>query len=158
VAVLVEGLSVVVRRNAIEDRVVGGWAEFLKLVPNDTLCTDEELVRVGFLSPPAVGEFIDRLVQAGLVFLSDKEPVDFSVVDQQTGPTLPTPWLQFAHLSLREGEGKVATCWLFEDAHRGEGLHMKSRQLRLATPKGWAFEGSLSESFEYRPAKAAADA
>ena len=111
-AVLVEGLAVVVRRDAIDDHLLGGWPGFIELVPNDTMCTDEELVRVGFLDPDAVGSFIDALEERGLVFLRDRQAMHLSVVDQQTGPTVTTSWLQFAHLKLSGGDRRVATCWL----------------------------------------------
>ena len=37
-AVLVEALSVIVRRDAIESRFSGGWPKFLSSIPNSTLC------------------------------------------------------------------------------------------------------------------------
>lgn len=149
--VLVEGISVVVRREAVDDHMVGGWNGFLKLVPNSTLCTDEELGRVGFLAPGHVEEFIRTLEQGGLVFRQGKEAVDISVVDQQCGPTIATPWLQYAHLKLSGGEGRVAACWLFELPINGHGLHIRDLQTPLATPNGWRYEGSLSANFEFRP-------
>jgi hypothetical protein len=153
VAVLVEGLSVIVRRNAVDDHMVGGWHGFLEIVPNSTLCTDEELARVGFLAPEHVGEFIDLLENRGLVFLRGKQAVDVSVVDQQNGPTAETPWLQYAHMKLSGGERRVATCWLFDGPKKGHGLHMKTMQTPLATPDGWVYEGSLSSNFEFRPTR-----
>lgn len=53
-AVLIEAISVVVRKDAIEKRFPGGWDSFLDEIPNNTLCTDGELVRVGFMSPQDV--------------------------------------------------------------------------------------------------------
>jgi len=47
-AVLVEAISVIVRRDAINRSYDGGWAGFLSHVPNNTLCADHELARVGF--------------------------------------------------------------------------------------------------------------
>ena len=57
-AVLVEAISVVVRRDAIGARYPGGWRGFLSIVPNSTLCADDDLVRVGFMAPPDVEAFI----------------------------------------------------------------------------------------------------
>ena len=45
-AVLVEAISVIVQRDAIEKRFHGGWREFENAVPNSTLCADDELARV----------------------------------------------------------------------------------------------------------------
>ncbi len=149
-AVLVEGLSVVVRRAAIDDHMIGGWDHFLTVVPNATLCTDGEVVRVGFLSPDAVGEFLGTLGAMGLVFLRDGIPTDVSVVDQRDGPTVPTSWLQFGRVSIARAS-QVALCWLFEGPRQGEGLHMKSRDMDVVMPMGWTFEGSLSERHEFQP-------
>ena len=64
-AVLVEGISVIVRRTSIETHVAGGWKRFQALVPNATLCWDDDLARVGFLTPNEVGAFIDALEAIG---------------------------------------------------------------------------------------------
>jgi hypothetical protein len=85
-AVLIEGISVVVIRKAIESRCRGGWEGFVSLVPNRTLCTDGELARVGFMSPDATREFIADLEDAGLVFEASNRPMDMTVIDQQQGP------------------------------------------------------------------------
>jgi hypothetical protein len=57
-AVLCEGISVIVRRDAIDKDFDGGWSGFEALVPNSTLCTDGELARVGLavrrVAQPAV--------------------------------------------------------------------------------------------------------
>jgi len=48
-AVLAEGLSVIVLFDAIARLVDDEWAKFVALVPNQTLCCDNELARVGFM-------------------------------------------------------------------------------------------------------------
>ena len=53
-AVLCEAISVVVRRDAIDKYFKGGWIKFVDDVPNSTMCTDGELVRVGFMTPNSV--------------------------------------------------------------------------------------------------------
>jgi hypothetical protein len=45
-AALREGISVIVRRDAIDQDFDGDWPAFAALVPNSTLCTDGELARV----------------------------------------------------------------------------------------------------------------
>jgi hypothetical protein len=52
-AVLVEAISVVVRRDAIDRSFEGGWMAFVSRVPNATLCTDNQLARVDFMDPEA---------------------------------------------------------------------------------------------------------
>jgi hypothetical protein len=38
-----------------------------------------------------------------------------------------------------------------DEPKHGHGLHMKGKQISLATLPGWRYEESLSASFEFRP-------
>ena len=80
-AVLVEPISVVVRRDAINTRFIGGWPAFLESIPNRTLCADADLARVGFMSPDDVKAYASELEAGGLVFLLDGEAQDFALLD-----------------------------------------------------------------------------
>ena len=148
-AVLVEAISVIVRRDAIDKRFQGGWREFENVVPNCTLCADDELVRVGFMSPPDVEAFVRHLEKGGLTFVKNGQAVDIAVVDQMRGPTMPADWLEFAHLSLGETGDKVAACWLFEGPRIASGIHMSAKGMTLATPDGWNYDNSLSANFKF---------
>ena len=148
-AVLVEGISVVIRKDAIQSKMAGGEERFRLLVPNSTYCDDGELARVGFLAPADVQAFVEELVDAGLEFMEDGQCIDIAVCDQQRGPTAECQWLEFAHLSM-EG-GKVGAAWIFEGERLIHGIHMSSTKMTLATPAGWRFEGSLSDKFQFIP-------
>ena len=148
-AVLVEGISVLVRKDSIQNKMTGGDASFKLLIPNPTFCEDEQLARVGFLSPDGVGAFIDELKNVGLTFLENDKAIDFAVCDQQRGLTTECDWLEFSHLSI-EG-GKVGAAWLFDGERIGAGIHMPSANMKLATPPGWTFKNSLSEGFQFIP-------
>ena len=153
-AVLVEGISVVTRRDAIEKKMPGGWARFSSLVPNSTLCFDDELARVGFLDPGAVSAFIAQLESEELTFLAGGQPVDFAVVDQQAGPTTRCDWLEFTRIKWGRGQDedyRVGACWLWDKPRLTAGLHASSMKFSLATPTGWKFEGSLSHKFTFAP-------
>jgi len=52
--VLVEGISVIVRRDAFERYYPGGTAGYESDAPNETYCDDEYLTRVGFSTPPTL--------------------------------------------------------------------------------------------------------
>ncbi len=54
-AVLAEGISVVVRLDAIERLMEDDWANFVAIAPNQTLCCDNELARVGSARPGSPG-------------------------------------------------------------------------------------------------------
>jgi len=45
-AVLVEAISVIVRRPAIDERFNGGWPAFLEAIPHQMGCHDNDLTRV----------------------------------------------------------------------------------------------------------------
>ena len=56
-------------KDSIEEKAVGGEARFRLLIPNATYCDDGELVRVGFLTPAEVGEFILDLEDRASLFM-----------------------------------------------------------------------------------------
>ena len=53
---------------SIDKYFKGGWVKFQNDVPNSTMCTDGELVRVGFMSPTGVQEYVESLEIGGLQF------------------------------------------------------------------------------------------
>jgi hypothetical protein len=65
-AVLVEAISVVLRRASIARSYPGGWDGFVEAVPNTTLCYDDDIARVGFMSPPDVERYVTDLQRCGL--------------------------------------------------------------------------------------------
>ena len=148
-AVLVEGISVIIRRKKIDEMFSGGWDAFIEDVPNQTLCADDELARVGFMSPPDAEAFIWQLEKGGLTFAREERAVDMAVVDQMRGPAISAEWLEFAHLTLDGTDNKVAACWLFEGPRIAAGVHVHSKNMTLATPEGWRYEDSLSANFKF---------
>ena len=148
-AVLVEAISVIVRRDAIAANFNGGWDAFRKVVPNGTLCTDGELARVGFMTPADVEQFLDILEQEGLCTIDDGKFFDVAVVDQQNGPTLPTTWIEFGRLPINNCGNRVSACWLFEGPRLAHGMHMKGLELDLTCPVGWDYENSLSSQYMF---------
>lgn len=133
-AVLVEAISVIVRRPAIAERFKGGWPAFQRAIPNATGCHDDDLVRVGFMSPADVEAFMSVLEAGGLIFRRDGAAVDIAVVDQLRGPTIPAPWLEVGKIELFDPKLKVCACCLAGQKLNG-----------IAMPAGWKFEGSLSD-------------
>jgi hypothetical protein len=92
--------------------------------------------------PTDVEAFADRLESAGLVFRVEGAAVDFAVVDQQRGPTIPCDWLEWG--SVETDGHRVTVCRL-----------VGSKEQQLAVPEGWCFEGSLSASYGFIPTGAA---
>jgi hypothetical protein len=135
VCVLIEGLSVVVTREALERFYPGGVRQYRLDCPNQTYCADIDLTRVGFMVPDDVGHWINLLEQHGLVFVREGRSTDMAVVDQVRGPTAPCDWLDFG----RQPEGYLVA-W----------LHDTEPDI-VEVPLGWSFERSLSKSFTFTP-------
>lgn len=123
-AVLIEAISVVIRTDALLEKFPGGWNAFVKIVPNNTLCSDNELARVGFMAPQDVSVFVGKLQHAGLVFLHAEKAVDLAVVDQLRGSTTQCDWLEFGHINMGPGQ-EVAVCRL-----------AGSQSMQIFTPDG----------------------
>lgn len=149
-AVLVEAISVIVRRDAIESCYSEGWKGFVRDAPNSTLCADDEIARVGFMDPSDVRSFVLHLELKGLKFLSDGKAVDLAVADQQRGLSTECEWLEFGRLKFGE-KGEISACWFYDGPRHGAGLHLEGRAMQLATPEGWRFEDSLSRRFGFEP-------
>ncbi len=143
-AILIEGISVIIKVQEIHKRVLGGWEGFKKLVPNRTLCSDNEIARVGFMSPDDVESFVAELEGNSLIFQSNGEAVDIAVADQLRGLTTKCSWLEFGHINLdNDSKKRVAACRL-----------VGSKENQLFTPNGWCFENSLTSSYIFSPTSA----
>jgi hypothetical protein len=67
-AVLIETTSVVIRADAILNKFPGGWDAFKNIVPNQTLCADNEIAQVGFMAPQDAESFVNKLESNNLKF------------------------------------------------------------------------------------------
>jgi hypothetical protein len=137
-AVLVEAISVVIRRSRIESAYPGGWERFVADCPNETLCADGDLARIGFMTPADVESYVRGLGEMGLVFQQNGKAIDIAVVDQRRGPTISCSWLAFDHLEIN---GNCVA------ASRLAG----SAEQSLVTPQGWVFDDSLSATYGFIP-------
>lgn len=133
-AVLIEAICVVVRRDAIAEKLAGGWDGFLAAAPRASLCADAELARAGFMKPSEAEAFIRRLEAGGLRLEDQGRALDMAVVDQIGGLTLPCDWAEFGQVNTGGGEAWVAAC-----------RRLGSTQDAIVTPDGWAYRGSLSQ-------------
>lgn len=138
-AVLVEGISVIVRINAIEEKYPGGLESFEKECPNETFCADGELARVGFMTPADTKKFVSTLNSLGIVYREGGKAVDIVVADQQRGFPVQCDWAELGEVSLPGSESRqVRAC-----------LATGSESNILMTPDGWTYEDSLSADFGY---------
>ena len=138
-AVLVEGISVIIKRSVIEEKYPGGWEAFVADAPNKTLCADEELARVGFMTPVDAEQYVKHLGQYGFRYLAEGVAIDLVVADQLRGLLAESDWCEFGQVS---GGGnnldRIAGC-------RAVG----SMATTLACPDGWKYDGSLSQMYAF---------
>ena len=126
-AVLVEGISVVVRISSIQQKFAGGGASFRKLIPHQQFCMDGQLASVNFMAGNDVRAFADELERHGLTVFDGQAFVDVAVVDMHKDVLAPAPWLE----SVTTGTG-VRFVYL---ADQGIG--------EVVVPDGWQEERSL---------------
>ncbi len=148
-AVLVEGISVVVRRAAIELRYAGGADAFVEAATGLTFCADDELACVGFLATVDAESFCEALAAAGLSFGDDGAAADVAVVDQFEGVVTDADWLEFARLDFDDAGNEAAVCWLYEGPRVAGALHILSDDLEVAVPDGWTYATSLSATARF---------
>ncbi len=137
--VLVEGISVIIRRAAIERRYKGGWTAFAGQRANGTLCFDSEIARIGFMNPIAVVQFVNGLRSHGFIFPEPTiEPTEIVVIDQLTGPTTPCQWIECFRTPIPGGIVMAARL-------------VGSREQNLVCPGGWDYSRSLSKRGSFVP-------
>jgi hypothetical protein len=131
-AVLIEAISLVIKREAIQRDFAGGWEAFLSSVPNGSFCSDEDLARVGFMDPTDVRAYVAALEAHGLTFQQEGMAVDLAVVDQLRGTTIPAPWLEIGRFHINGWH--IVACWPKGSTPDG-----------ISFPAGWQYEGSISQ-------------
>ncbi len=142
-AILVEGISVIVKASEIHEKVTGRWEGFKNIVPNKTLCCDNEIARVGFMVPDDVKHFIEKLEFYGLISQGADGAQDIAVADQLHGVSAKCDWLEFGHINLNnDPEKKIVACRL-----------SGSTEDQIFMPENWKFENSLSSSYGFSPAE-----
>jgi len=133
-AVLIEALSVVIRLETIIDKYPGGVDQYIEDCPNNTLCLDDDLVRVGFMTGHDLFDFIGSLERLGLKYIDDDEFDEIAVVDQYDGIVRPCDWLEYLNLVIFEGDLRISICKI-------KGSTIDS----IAFPQGWSYQNSLSK-------------
>jgi hypothetical protein len=133
-AVLVEAISVVIRLETIADKYPGGVDQYVNDCPNRTLCMDDEIVRVGFMTNSDAYDFIGSLERLGFRCVVDDEFDEVAVVDQLRGIEFPCDWLVYSKLVIFKGDLRISICMT-----QGSTLD------RVVFPAGWNYETSLSK-------------
>jgi hypothetical protein len=139
-AVLVEATSVIIRVQAIHGCYPGGWQAFVQEMPNRTFCSDNELARIGFMSPDDCKATVENLEQHSIIFFKDGRSQGLVVADQLRGFTVACDWADFGRVEIRSGQTVSAA-------------QLKGSTTRqVFCPDDWKYEGSLSQQFGFVPA------
>ena len=139
--VLVESNSVIVCRDSIDARMQGGWDEFLRLAPAATLCTDREIVRVGFEEFETMVEFLRALQGRGLRYGVSPSEDDIAAFRLEVGPDgpkskqSPCDRIVYVFYLWTESGWRIISAVL-KDGQAARG--------RVAVPPGWDYEQSQS--------------
>jgi hypothetical protein len=98
VAIALEFINVIVRREAVERKYPGGWEAFVRDVSGIGVWHDEHLLRGGAMNQIDADRMLDWLKGLGLKPTAgrgvSKRWFDVCVVGTMSGPTLPCDWLE----------------------------------------------------------------
>ena len=91
--VMLEYISVIIPREVLEEKYLGGFRRFRSSFGDRVFCCDRYVARVSFMGPQGVDWFIEQMSLYGLVYIEDGKCVDMAVVDWFSGACVPCDWL-----------------------------------------------------------------
>ena len=135
-SVIVEAVSVVVKRNSIQTKFPGGWSSFRSIVFSQySMCADSSLASVSFLAAKDAHSYTKFLEEVGFVYLQD-----FAIADQTQGLKDSCDWCYITNFEIDNNPATAVTgCKL-------EGCS----ETKLYVPPSWEFKGSLSQRCRYQ--------
>lgn len=135
-AVLVEGVCLLLRCDAVTRLYPGGVAALAEACTADAVCADDELMALTFQDSDAAEDYLAELEQYGFRHLVNDMAVDAVLADPHIGPISPCGWAEYGQATVdSDPTRRVALC-----AMPGTDVD------ELCVPKGWRFRGSLSEA------------
>ena len=91
--VMLEYISVIIPREVLEEKYLGGFRRFRSSFGDRVFCCDRYVARVSFMGPQGVDWLIEQMSLYGLVYIEDGKCVDMAVVDWFSGACVPCDWL-----------------------------------------------------------------
>jgi hypothetical protein len=135
-AVLVEGVCLLLRCEAVERHYPGGVKALAAADVAEAVCADDDLMALTFDDSDAAEDFLAELEEYGLRHLVHDMAADAVLADPFVGPVSPCGWAEYGQATVESDPNKrVALCAM-------PGTDMS----RLCVPKGWRFRGSRSEA------------
>ena len=101
-AALIEGISAVIRIDAITAWDPGGWKVFNANAPSASCCRDGELARVGFKASWNTKAFLEALERLGLNSTVDGMAHDTVAGDRLQGSATVCVWIEGARAGLQD--------------------------------------------------------
>ena len=145
-AVLVEMISVIIKRDSIENNLPSNkYLTLMDYILQNPSCMDEDMLCIHMNSPALTSSFVDFSQECHLDWGKD-----FIIVDQNDGPTTDCEWIQFTHVGADE---PIAIGVFFDGAKDfGDGLYIKDKDnFGVAVPQIWEYEGSMSQGHKIIP-------
>lgn len=135
-SVLIEAVSVVIKRDSIRTKFSGGWSSFQSIVFSQySTCADSNLATVSFLAASDAFSYVRFLEEMDFIYLQD-----FAIADQTQGLKDTCDWCYITDFKLYNNPAMAVT------GCKAEG----GKERKLYVPPGWKFEGSLSQHCTYQ--------
>lgn len=150
-AILIEGITVIVRRPAVEERYAGGLEAFAAAAPTPLVCLDDDLIAVAFMDPGEAEEYCTGLAEAGIRFGDEERPPEVAIADQFHGLLTETDWIELARVDFDEEGHEITVAWFHEGEEHTGDLPGPGEELEVAVPEGWSYETSMSALARFVP-------
>ena len=167
--VLIEGVSVLLKKGSIIERYQGGYGQFLfDLHDRSKFSESNELISISFNNHEEARVYLKFLVERGLkiMLFNEDNPnnTDAMLVDQVFGPSFRVYWLDFIHMSPNpqsKARKRTKKPKVGDDEHiviaatdREVDDKDEIRQIgwvkdEIAFPKDWEFKKSKSMDLEF---------
>lgn len=168
--VLIEGVSVVLKKGAIYERYEGGYGTFLyELEGHISMTSSNQLICIQFANHDQARGYLRRLTErgmrVGLMNIPDPLDTDVVLVDQVFGPSIRLWWLDFITLNQRteitNGHNrplkkdkalpeKIVVAATNDEMDDREELRLKSwNRDEIAFPENWKYKESKSLELEF---------
>ena len=165
--VLIESVSVLLRKGSIHERYRGGYGQFLfDLNGYVSFTACNQLLCVSYQNHEEARELLKMLAVNGMriALINEEDPMktDAVLVDQVFGPSIRVWWLDFIPLSRPRKEAKVKGKpkrtdeeWILIAATQDEVDEKEELRIRnwdqgeIAYPQDWKYENSKSLDLEF---------
>ena len=130
-AVLIEAISVIIKVESILSIFNNNIDKFESMIPNNTVCSDNELYRIGFMATSDAFNFVKNLENVGFVHLENNLSQDIVLICQKNGFYSECEWAECYNYKMKTDKFVV-------------GCRIKEgKEDRLFLPESWTYESSL---------------